>query len=171
MLKLCLRSIGLFTTLVLVGALGCSRSLESADGGIDRAISDPAACGCSVSNYALTMSWDCFCKQYDCSATQPPSSCASSGGQWTKGCGLSEYSVQTPGGPYRSVYDANGSLVGREFGTDDGQFSCPTDPTMIGYRVRAGQFPDSCAGAVTCQCNADGGSCDPTDAGLSLGLF
>jgi hypothetical protein len=154
-----------------VGAVGCSKSLESsADAGLDRGtISDPAACGCQVVNYSLTMSWDCFCKQYDCSAGQPQS-CASSG-QWTKGCGLSEYSVETPGGPYRSVYDRNGSLVGREFGTDDGQFTCPTDPTMFGYRVSAGQFPDSCDSAVTCQCSSDGGSCDPTDAGLSLNLF
>jgi hypothetical protein len=170
MLKLCLRSICLFSMLLLVGAMGCSKSLESADGGLDHgSISDPAACGCSVSNYVLAMSWDCFCKHYDCSGSQRQN--CSSRGQWTKGCGLSESSIQTPGGPYRSVYDANGNLVGQEFGTDDGQFLCPTDSTMIGYRVRAGQFPDSCDSAVTCQCSADGGSCDPTDAGLSLNLF
>ena len=155
---------------MLVGGVGCSKSLESGDGGLDHgSISDPAACGCQVSNYSLIMSWDCFCKKYDCGGRQsvfcPP------GGQWTKGCGLSEYSVETIGGPSRTVYDANGNLVGEQFGSDDAQFSCPTDPTMIGYSVRAGQFPDSCDGAVTCQCSADGGPCDPTDAGLSLSLF
>jgi hypothetical protein len=170
MLKLCLRSIVLFSTLLLVGAMGCSKSLESADGSLDHGtISDPAACGCQIVGYSLTMSWDCFCKNYDCSGDQPQS--CSSREQWTKGCGLSERSIETLGGPSRWVYDANGNLVGEQFGTDDGQFSCPTDPTMIGYSVRAGQFPDSCDGAVTCQCSADGGSCDPTDAGLSPNLF
>jgi hypothetical protein len=158
------------STLVLVGPVGCSKSLESADAGFDHGtISDPAACGCQIANYALTMSWECFCKKYNCSAQLVPS--CSPHGQWTRGCGLSEYSVQTIGGPSRSVYDETGNLVGEQFGTDDGQFSCPTDPTMIGYSVRAGQFPDSCESAVTCQCSADGGSCDPTDAGLSPNLF
>jgi hypothetical protein len=167
MLKLRLRLIGLFSTLVLVGAVGCSKQLESADAGVDHGtISDPAACGCQVIDYVLIMSWDCFIKNND-RGVVPWSSCTPPG-QWTKGCGLSEYSVETIGGPARWVYDASGKLVGEQFGSDDAQFGCPTDPTMIGFSVRAGQFADSCDSAVTCQCSADGGSCDPTDAGLSL---
>ena len=170
MLKLCLRSIGLLSTLVLVGAAGCSKSLESADGSVDHGtISDPAACGCQVVDYGLIMSWDCYCKHHDCGGRQPVF--CPPGGQWTKGCGLSEYSVQTIGGPSRTVYDANGNLVGAQYGSDDATFSCPTDPTMSGFFVRAGQFADTCDDAVTCQCSTDGGSCDPTDAGLSLNVL
>jgi hypothetical protein len=151
----------------LVGATGCSKALESPDGGggLDTGtISDPAACGCVVSNYTLTMSWDCFCRQFNCSPGMP--SCGyGPRGQITTGCGLSELSVETIGGPERWVYDATGTLVGEQLGTDDGQFACPTAPELIGYSVRAGQFPDSCDSAVSCQCNPDGGTCDPTDAG------
>jgi hypothetical protein len=170
MLSLCLRSIGLFSTLIWVGAVGCSKSLESADGGLDHGtVSDPAACGCQLNSQLLSMSWDCFCKQYDCGGDQLPY--CSSRGQWTKGCGLSEYSIETVGGPMRWVYDATDNLVGERLASDIPEFSCPTDPSMIGYSVQAGQFPDSCDSAVTCQCSADGGSCDPADAGLSPNLF
>jgi hypothetical protein len=170
MLKLCLRSIGLFSTLMLIGAVGCSRSLESADSGVDHGtISDPAACGCQIVDYGLVMSWDCFSKNND-RGVVPLSSC-SPGGQWTKGCGLSEYSIETIGGPMRWVFDANAKLVGEQYGSDDATFSCPTDPTMSGFFVRAGLFADSCDSAVTCQCSADGGSCDPTDAGLSANVL
>jgi hypothetical protein len=177
MLKLCLRAIGLFSTLTLtltlmsVGAAGCSKSLESADAGVDHGVvADPAACGCEIVGYNLTMSWDCFCKQYNCAVQQPVPSCTGRGG-WTRGCGLAEFSIGTVSGPTRMVFDASGTLVGEEFGTDDGQFSCPTDPSMIAYSVRAGQFPDTCGDAGTCQCSGDGGGCDPTDGGLSLDLF
>ena len=170
MVKLRLRSIALFATLTLsfIGAAGCSKSLESADAAVDHGIvANPAACGCQIVGYNLTMSWDCFCKQYNCTG-QPPVPACSGRGQWTSGCGLQEFSIETIGGPSRMAYDSSGTLVGEEFGTDDGQFSCPTDPSMIGYSVRAGQFADMCYDAVTCACSADGGSCDPTDAGLSL---
>jgi hypothetical protein len=159
----------------LLGATGCSKSLQSPDGGrgVDTGTpADPAACGCVLDGYTLTMSWACFCKQFDCTHPVTPVSCGYGlREQLTTGCGLSEVSLQTVGGPERWVYDATGTLVGEQLGTDDGEFLCPTDPSMIGFSVRGGQFPDGCLSAVTCQCNADGGTCDPTDAGLSANLF
>jgi hypothetical protein len=155
--------------LVLIGATGCGKSLETPDGGGDPgAPNDPAACGCVVDGYALTMSWDCFCKQYDCTGSNVPKGCGfGTYSQITTGCGLQELSIETIGGPERWVYDSSGNLVGEQLGTDAGQFSCPTAPNLVGFSVRAGQFPDGCLSAVTCQCNADAGTCDATDAGLS----
>jgi hypothetical protein len=160
--------LSLLSLAALVGAAGCSsESLQSKDAGRDRGLdADPAACGCAVVGYTLTMSWDCYCQQYNCSTTTIPSCWGS--GQWTKGCGLSEFSIETIGGPERWVFDSSGALVGAQQGTDAGSFSCPTDPSLQGYSVRAGQFPDTCDSAVTCQCSPDGGACEPTDAGLTF---
>jgi hypothetical protein len=127
------------------------------------AANDPAACGCQVTDGILTMSWACYCQQYSC--TQPEPHCGAYG-QWTRGCGLDEYAVLTIGGPERWVYDPSGHLVGAQQSTDAGYFRCPTDPSMTGSSVRAGQFADTCDSRTVCQCSADGGSCDPTDAGL-----
>jgi hypothetical protein len=150
----------------LVGAAGCSsEALQSGDGGRDRGIdADPAACGCRIEGYTLVMSWDCYCQQYGCSSTTVPTCWGY--GQVTNGCGLTEFSILTIGGPERWVYDQTGTLVGAQIGTDAGYYSCPTDPSLQSSSVRAGQFPDTCDSALTCQCNPDGGSCDPTDAGL-----
>ncbi len=85
---------------------------------------------------------------------------------------MTEISVETVGGLERWSYDdATGALVGVQLGTDDGQFACPSAPTLVGFSVRAGQFPDGCLSAVTCQCNPDGGGCDATDAGLGPNLL
>ncbi|HLK88807.1 MAG TPA: hypothetical protein VKZ18_02875 [Polyangia bacterium] len=165
---------------VLAGAAGCSKSLDSPDGGggggLDEGVpNDPAACGCQVSGTTLTMSWDCYCATFANGCTPAgtvAASCAYGTRQITRGCGLTEVSIDTVGGPERWVYDdATGMLVGEQVGTDDGQFACPTAPSVVGFSVRAGQFPDGCLSAVTCQCNADGGGCDPTDGGPSATPF
>ena len=161
-LKTYLCSIGLFLTLGLLGVAGCSsESLRAGnDGGVDQAIvGDPAACGCQLDGYTLTISWSCFCAKHDC-APQYNVPCTGSA-QLTTGCGLRQITVQTIGGPERWVYDQSGTLVGEQLGTDDSEFLCPTDPSMIGFVLRAGQFPDSCDSALTTACTADAGTINP----------
>jgi hypothetical protein len=153
----------------LLGPAGCSsESLQSGDGGRDHGIdADPAACGCRMDGYTLVMSWDCYCQQYSCSSTTKPMCWGYA--QWTNGCGLSEFSVETVGGPDRWVYDQSGNLVGAQQSTDEGSpYSCPTDPSLYSSSVRAGQFPDTCDSAVTCQCTPDGGDAcvTPADGGV-----
>ncbi|HEX3901661.1 MAG TPA: hypothetical protein VH853_02355 [Polyangia bacterium] len=156
-----------FVTLALVGVGGCSGdSLKSGDAGADHLVADPAACGCQSDGTTLTISFDCFCAHHDC--TQPyPTNCSLGGDEVvTTGCGLVEYSVGTVGGPSRSVFDQSGHLVGVQEGTDTALLTCPTDPSVQGYILRAGEFADTCLGATTCACSADGGACVPTDAGF-----
>jgi hypothetical protein len=144
-------------------------SVTVTDGGApDQVVNDPASCGCQKVGDGLTMSWACFCNRYDCAAQQMPTCIPNA--QWRRSCGLAELSIETIGGPESWVYDANGTLVGEQIGSDVNEFSCPTDPSMTGFGVTAGQFPGTCDGGAvtTCQCSADGGSCDPTDAGLTF---
>ena len=107
----------------------------------------------------MTISWSCFCAKYDCSS-QPKVQCSGSD-QITSGCGLQEFTVDTLGGPESWVYDSSGSLVGEQLGTDDSEFVCPTDPGMIGFVLRAGQFADTCDSAITTGCTVDAGSINP----------
>ncbi len=164
-------SIGLFITVGLPAIAGCSsESLARAEGGApDRAVGDPAACGCQLEGYTLTISWSCFCASHDC-APQYNVQC-SPGVQQIEGCGLVAYTVETIGGPEMWVYDGSGTLVGEQLGTDDGEFVCPTDPGLIGFQLRAGKFPDTCDSATTCTCNPDGGGCEPPDAGHPINPF
>lgn len=108
------------------------------------------------------MSWDCFCRAFGCPAARFGPTCS---GQAIQGCGLSQYSILTVGGPYRWVYDGNGALVGEQISSDTGDYQCPSAPELGAHTVRAGQFPDTCNSSTVCQCSPDGGSCDPTDAG------
>src|SRR6185312_9927826 len=126
----------------------------------------PDSCDSQLAADALTISWACYCQQYDC-ASQPERSCGSSGyGQWTRGCGLDEYSFMTVGGPERHVYDQSGQLVGAQTSSDTTPFSCPTDSNLVSSSLRAGQFADTCDGAVTCVCDGDAGSCGTPEAGV-----
>jgi hypothetical protein len=138
------------------------------DGGApDRPPADPAACGCQASGYTLTISWDCFCKQYNC-ASAPPASCMPGNSQLAHGCGYEMFSVSTIGGIEKWVYDSSGQLVGEQLGTDDGIFTCPTDPSLQGFRLQAGYLLDDCEAIQTTQYSVDAGTCLPTDAGLTF---
>jgi hypothetical protein len=174
MLKLCLRSasLGLFVTLSLIADSGCSgESLVSPDGGkktsppdgsvADVIPGDPAACGCHVDSGTLTISWECYCKQYDCTVPQPfADRCSGSSTLWTHGCGFYELSVQTIGGLERWVYTNAGQLIGAQLGTDTADFTCPTDRSLHGYVLRAGQFPlQNCEAQAPCPCVDGGASC------------
>jgi len=174
----CLRSLRTLAVLALVADLGCSSGTlgsggtggGSGTGGAGGAatIADPAACGCHLDGppptAVLTISWDCFCKTYGC--TQPmPQSCGAWGG-WVRGCGLSEYEVSTGYLGGRQAYDQAGQLVGAQYSTDTDTYVCPTDPSMRSYAVQAGTLLDNCSSTTMCKCNADAGTCDPTDAGF-----
>jgi hypothetical protein len=136
------------------------------DGAPDRPPADAATCGCQVSGYTLTISWDCYCKQYNCTGA-PQQTCPVMG-QWARGCNYQKFSVSTVGGPESWVYDGTGQMVGAQLGTDDGIFTCPTDPSLQGFRLQAGYQLDDCPGAVTTQYSVDAGTCQPTDAGLTF---
>jgi hypothetical protein len=137
------------------------------DGGAaDHPPADPAACGCQVSDFTLTISWDCFCKQYNCTGMMDPACPVT--GQWTRGCSHQKYSIETIGGVDSRVYDDTGQLVGAQLGTDDGIFSCPTDPSMQGFILKAGYLLEDCEAISITGYNVDAGVCEPTDAGLVL---
>jgi hypothetical protein len=176
MLKLCLRSspVGLLVSLALVGVAGCNgKSLVVPDGGNKTpgpdgsltgiGASDPAACGCELgTDSTLTISWDCYCKQYDCTVTQPFADHCSGATStlWTQGCGFREISVLTIGGLEQWVYTDAGQLIGAQLGTDTGEYTCPTDPSLHGYVLRAGKFPlDTCEAQTPCPCMDGGASC------------
>jgi hypothetical protein len=187
MLKLRLRSstVGLLVIWVLVAGSSCSNeSLVARDGGNkmpgpdgsvpDVGASDPAACGCHVDGTTLTISMACYCKQYDC--TQSPWTLSCSDVSYGIGCGILEVSLQTVGGPEKWVYNDERSLIGVQLATDDSVFTCPTDPSLQGFVLRAGGFPldggglqfESCASVTDCPC-VDGkiGSCPAVDGGTA----
>jgi hypothetical protein len=178
MLNFCLRSsiLGLLASLAWVGVSGCSdKSLVAGNGdsktpppdgsaivmGIGAA--DPSACGCQVDGYTLTISWDCFCAQHDCTQPAATISCTGIGGVWSYGCGFQEYSVSMYNA--LSVYTDAGQLIGVQLATDDGLFTCPGDPSLQGYVLRAGKFPlDTCEAQTACPCLDGGVSCPTTPA-------
>jgi len=193
-LNLCLRSstFGLLVTLS-VGISGCtSESLVTGDGGGKKAAppdgsvtgidADPAACGCQVDGYysTLTISWDCYCAQYDCTQRASTISCSGIGSQWNYGCGFQALSAETVGGFERWVYTDAGQLIGVQLATDDGVFTCPTDPGLHGYVLRAGVFPiETCEAQTACPCpdgvvscptapSPDGGTLPPPPAGAAI---
>jgi hypothetical protein len=151
------RSFGLLVTLLFAGLAGChSDSLvpplpASTDGAVDRTVFDAAACGCEVVDGKLTISWDCYVATYGGQQALVPY-CNGTAGEWTIGCGLEVYAISTVGGPEAWVYDQNGSLVGILLGTDDGYFSCPSDPSLQGFALQAGVAPNGCEAAYTCPC-------------------
>ena len=187
MLKLRLRSsiLGLLVALALLGVSACSnQSLVAGDGGPKTAgpdgsvtgigASDPAACGCQVAGDTLTISMACYCAHYDC--TQSPWTLSCSDVTYGVGCGILQVSLQTVGGLEEWVYNDERSLIGVQLANDEGVFTCPTDPSLQGYVLRAGGFPlddgglsiDSCTSVTICPC-VDGkiGSCPAFDAGTS----
>lgn len=186
MLNLCLRSstVGLLVTLALVVGSSCNNeSLVAKDGGNkgpgpDGSVSgvdaiDAAACGCQVEGGTLTISMACYCKQYDC--TQSPFTLYCSNVSIGIGCGIVEVSLQTIGGLEKWAYNDERTLIGVQLATDDGMFTCPTDPRLQGYVLRAGGFPldggglpfESCASVTDCPCVDGKMACPAFDAGSS----
>ena len=177
--------LGLLAALAFVGVSACnSDSLVAKDGGGKPAgpdgsvagidASDPAACGCQVDGNTLTISMACYCAQYDC--TKSPFSQWCSDVSYGIGCGIIEVALQSVGGPERWAYNDERTLIGVQLATDEGVFTCPTDPSLQGSVLRAGVFPleeggvwfDGCASVTTCPC-VDGtvSSCPTIDAGAS----
>jgi hypothetical protein len=162
----------LLVTLVLVGVAGCkSDSLAARDGGNET--TDPAACECQVAGNTLTISMSCYCAQYDC--TQSPFSLYCSEVSLGIGCGIVEVSAQTAGGLERWAYNDERTLVGVQLASDTADFTCPTDPSLHGYVLRAGGFPledgglpfQSCGSVTTCPCVDGKMNCPAFDAGSS----
>jgi len=136
----------------------------------DLAHADAAACGCTLSSdrLTLTMSWDCLCATYGCTAGRL--ACADDRVSYPS-CGLEADTTNTIGGPWVRVYDETGALVGEQYASDTDNYVCPSDRSLMAPRVRAGRFPDpsctpvpcTCAdGATVCATPVDGG---PADAG------
>ena len=176
MLNLCLRSstLGLLVTLVLVGVAGCKGdSLAARDGGNKTPGPDATDCGCQISDHTLTISMACYCAQYDCTQSLWSLSCTDV--SYGVGCGIVEVSAQTIGGLEKWVYNDERTLIGVQLATDDGVFTCPTDPSLQGYVLRAGSFPledggvwfNGCTSITSCPCVDGTQSCPQVDAGSS----
>jgi hypothetical protein len=188
MLKLRLRSsiLGLLVALAWLGVSACSnQSLVAGDGGHKTAgpdgsvtgigASDPAACGCQVAGDTLTISVDCYCKQYDC--TQSPETLFCSEVTYGIGCGIMQVSLDTVGGLEKWVYNDERTLIGAQLATDAGAFTCPTDPSLRGNVLRAGAFPlddggmlplYSCGSVTSCPCVDGKVSCPAFDASAAF---
>jgi hypothetical protein len=131
------------------------------------ATGDAADCGCVFEGDAFTLrvSWECFCAKWGCAATKPA---CSQGLEKRKGyasCGLVTDTLDHIGGPSISVWDSSGALVGKQIASDTTTYACPSDPSVMGNRVRAGRFPEASCEAVACTCVDGGSSCPVPDGG------
>jgi hypothetical protein len=139
------------------GGAGGAGGSPSADAGRD-ADSDAALCGCVVSGSTLTVSWDCYCKRWGCNDLQPACEAFRTRTGYSD-CDLVTDTVELGGGPWISVFDSSGGLVGSQSTSDTSAYECPSDPSVTGLTLRAGRFPEpSCAG-VACPCTDGGTSC------------
>jgi len=166
MLSFCLRSFALIVALASLGLSGCgNESLAGGgkklpDGSVAGIDADPAACGCQVDGYTLTISWDCYCATHDCTRPPAATSCSEVAGTWAEGCGFQALSVETIGGLEEWVYTNAGQLIGVQLASDVGTFTCPTDARLQGYLLRAGKLAlDTCEGQTPCPCLDGGVSC------------
>ena len=170
--------------LSLLLAAGCGGSAappDAAGGGTDGGDAatdapadvpaDPAACGCQVDGTGtLTLSWSCYCAQSLAECGVPlgvPANCGTYARTDYPACGLTTL-VNSVGASadLPSVYDATGTLVGRESASDLTLFLCPSDPSLGGYFERAGRFPDLSCHAVACGgCYAGPFPCPEPDGG------
>lgn len=123
---------------------------------------DAAACDCRVENFTLTMSWACFCAKFTCTDRQP--ACGSNRTAYP-GCGLTADNLHTVGGPWISVWDESGALVGRHYSSDTSDYQCPSAPSLHAAQVRAGRFPDATCAEVPCTCTGGMTTCAAGDGG------
>ena len=116
----------------------------------------------------------CYCKQYDC--TQSPFTLDCSDVSLGIGCGIVEVSLDTIGGLEKWAYNDEWTLIGAQLATEEGVFTCPTDPGLQGSVLRAGTFPledggglpfESCASVTDCPCVDGKMACPAMDAGSS----
>ena len=127
---------------------------------------DAAACDCRVENFTLTMSWACFCAKFTCTDRQP--ACGSNRTAYP-GCGLTADNLHTVGGPWISVWDESGALVGRHYSSDTSDYQCPSDSNPHAGQVRAGRFPDATCAEVACTCTGGTTTCAAADGGADAG--
>jgi hypothetical protein len=129
---------------------------------------DAAACGCSVdSDYVLTVSWECYCARWGCTAKgQPACNEGFTQVQVYAACDLTVTRLDIGGyGPWLWAFDSTGQLVGRQQSADIGYYECPSDPSLRGGILRAGRLPDSTCEEMACSCVDGGPSCAAADAG------
>ena len=135
---------------------------------------DPAACDCRVEDATLFLSLACFCAEWGSSwgCPDPQRRCTPGTNMSPTAypvCGLMTETQQTFAGPFLWVWDASGKLVGRQIASDTSMwFGCPSDPSLVARRVRAGRFPDPSCEADACSCVVAGEACvvPAADAGV-----
>ena len=81
-------------------------------------------------------------------------------------CGLTTVTLSTIGGPDIWVYDAAGTLVGKQMSSDSSWYTCPSDSDVRALQVRAGRFPEPGCMGTPCACTDGGGMCTAPDAGV-----
>jgi len=155
----------LLASLLIAGMVGCGAAKEGAgtpEGGVGTG--DAGACGCGVQNGTLTVSWECYCAKWGCTWAIP--ACESfRNRQIYSECGLIAETVETAGGPWISVWDSSGKLVGSQSGSDTAPYACPSDPSLTAFQLRAGEFPAARCTAMSCSCGDGGTSCAPASTG------
>ena len=143
-----------FVFLVVAGC-GVTGLVDPRDSGVHDA---GVSCHCAVDGNVLTYSWECFCASGGCASVTPATTCGGTR-ESQVACGLRSDSILTPGGPFIQVFDANGTLVGQEIGSDTGDFECPDDPSLRGFVRHVGVFPDAGCAVTTCDCIDGGVAC------------
>ena len=141
---------------VVFAVLGCKGTTASPGD----AASDSAACECHLEAAdggaaVLTMSWPCYCaSRYADGCTRTLASrCTSTRDRVDyPGCGLTVLSIRGSFGPNADVYDQNGTLVGAMASSDTSAYVCPSDPSVTGLVLRAGQFPAASCEPVASSC-------------------
>jgi hypothetical protein len=157
--------LGAVAALSVVSLLGCKDSASSsADGPLSGDASDaPAACDCRVEasdaglgDRVLTMSWSCYCASGyadGCKRTLEEQCATGTRGRVDyPSCGLTVLQISGAFGPYEDVYDQDGKLVGAMASSDSNSYVCPNDPTLSGFVLRAGRFPEASCAPVPTTC-------------------
>ena len=123
---------------------------------------DAAACDCHVENYTLTMSWACFCAKFGCADPLPACNSHRRTPRMRPGRRGFQRPLRTI--PLRVGRKRRARRSRIWFGTSP--YQCPSDPSIQGFSVRAGRFPDATCAEVACTCNGTAMSCPIPDAGV-----
>ena len=135
---------------------GCAvTTCDCVDGGV--ACPAPPSCGCQSDGGVMTMSWECFCREYGCD--QRPITTCSTLQQAELVCGQRVDDVYPP--KRITVFDDAGVAIGGEVHTDLSDLVCPDDASIHGSVARAGSVPAPECAKVVCDCIDGGVVCPP----------
>jgi len=113
--------------------------------------SDGGACNCALDDAGvLTMSWECFCNNFDCGGAP-----TCTGDKYIDGysaCGLRISRRYQPVADDEAVFQ-DGVLTGKTLFWRGSAFICPDDSSLKGTTVTAGRFPCASCTYRMCHCS------------------